>query len=64
MKFLHANALSLTCLAAMILVGIIMYPGLPETLPTQYNFEGVAGNYLPKLTVVLIGPVTYAASIL
>ena len=64
MKFIIANALSFACLAAMVVVGIIMYPGLPETIPTQYNFEGVAGNYMPKLVVVLIMPIAYAASII
>ena len=63
MKFLQANALSFACLAAMITTGVFMYPGLPETLPTQYNFDGVAGNYLPKLAVVLIAPITYAVTI-
>ncbi|PCI79435.1 MAG: hypothetical protein COB20_04775 [SAR86 cluster bacterium] len=63
MKFIIANALSFACLAAMVVIGIIMYPGLPETIPTQYNFEGVAGNYMPKLVVVLIMPMSYAVSI-
>jgi uncharacterized membrane protein len=64
MKFIIANALSFACLGAMIVVGLIMYPGLPDTIPTQYNFEGVAGNYMPKLVVVLIMPIAYAASII
>ena len=63
MKFILANALSFACLAAMVVVGIIMYPGLPETIPTQYNFEGAAGNYAPKLLVILIMPISYAVSI-
>lgn len=63
MKFILANALSFACLAAMIVLGIVMYPGLPETIATQYNFEGVAGNYTPKLLVVLVMPISYAASI-
>ncbi|MEX0964328.1 MAG: SdpI family protein [Pseudohongiellaceae bacterium] len=63
MKFILANALSLICLAAMILVGVIMYPGLPETVPAQYNFVGVADNYLPKQAVILVIPIAYAASI-
>jgi len=63
MKFIIANALSFACLAAMVIVGVIMYPGLPDTIPTQYNFEGVAGNYMPKLVVVLIMPIAYAMTI-
>ncbi len=63
MKFLQANALSLTCLAAMFAAGLFMYPSLPETIPTQYNLDGVAGNYLPKLTVILIAPLAYAFAI-
>lgn len=37
MKFLIANALSFACLTAMIVIGIIMYPGLPETIPSEYD---------------------------
>jgi uncharacterized membrane protein len=64
MKFILANALSFACLAAMVVVGIIMYPGLPETMPAQYNFEGMGGNYMPKLAVILIMPISYATTIL
>jgi immunity protein, SdpI family len=63
MKFIQMNALSFACLAAMLAVGMFMYPGLPETLPTQYDFDGIASNYLPKEAVILILPLSYAASI-
>ena len=63
MKFLLSTILSFSCLAAMCAVGLVMYPGLPESLPTQYDLDGGAGNYLPKQTVVLIMPLAYAASI-
>lgn len=63
MKFLFDNILSFTCFAAMCIMGLLLYPGLPESIPTQYNFDGVAGNYLPKLAVVLITPIMYGASI-
>lgn len=64
MKFLQANALSFVCLAAMTAIGAFMYPSLPETLPTQYSFDGVAGNYLPKQAVVLMMPLAFAFSII
>ncbi len=64
MKFILANALSFICLIAMIAVSLFMYPSLPDTLPTQYGFNGEASNYWPKLGVILIMPIAYAASIL
>lgn len=63
MNFLKANALSFACLVAMIAVGLFMYPGLPETLPTQFSFTGVPRNYLPKQAVILILPIGYAITI-
>jgi uncharacterized membrane protein len=63
MKFIIANALSFACLAAMVVIGVIMYPGLPETVPSHYNFKGEPGNYLPKLLIVVLMPIVYAATI-
>lgn len=63
MKFLIANALSFACLAAMVVVGIIMYPGLPETIPSQYSIDGEPENYVPKLLMIVIMPIAYAATI-
>lgn len=63
MKYLQANVLSLVCLVAMFVMGLIMYSGLPETLPTQYSFTGIPGNYLPKEAVILMLPIAYAVTI-
>lgn len=63
MKFIQANALSFVCLLIMFAAGLIMYSGLPETLPTQFSIDGVPGNYLPKLAVVLLLPSIYAVTI-
>ena len=63
MKFLQVNALSIACLVAMFAVGVIMYSGLPETLPTQFSFTGVPQNYLPKEAVILLLPIGYAVTI-
>ncbi|MFT7472046.1 MAG: putative membrane protein [Kiritimatiellia bacterium] len=64
MKFITANALSFACLAAMVVIGVIMYPGLPETVPSQYNYEGEPENYVPKLLMIVIMPIAYAATII
>ena len=63
MKFLTDNALSFACLAAMVVAGVIMYPGLPETIPTQYSFEGEPGEYASKLLVIIVMPLAFAVSI-
>lgn len=63
MKFFQANALSLTCLVAMIGIGLVMYPSLPESLPTQYGLGGDPRNYLPKQFVILLMPFAYACTI-
>tara|TARA_R110002073_G_scaffold210451_4_gene370927 strand:- start:154 stop:795 length:642 start_codon:yes stop_codon:yes gene_type:complete len=64
MKFLQANMLSFACLAIMLAAGLYLYPGLPETLPSQYGFDGVGRNHLPKIAVVLLWPLIYGASII
>ena len=63
MKFLLSNVLSFSCLAPMFAVGLVMYPCLPASLPTQFDLDVRAGNYLPQHPVVLIMPLAYAASI-
>lgn len=63
MKFILANALSFACLVAMIVVSIAMYPGLPDSIPTQYSIQGVAGNFIPKQAVIVMMPIAYAVSI-
>ncbi|GJM12925.1 MAG: hypothetical protein DHS20C12_13280 [Pseudohongiella sp.] len=63
MRFILANALSFLCLITMIAAGLFMYSGLPESIPTQYSFTGIPGNYVPKQAAVLIMPLAYAATI-
>lgn len=51
----------------MFAVGLFMYPGLPKSIPSSYGsdgFAGVAKDHLPKLDVLLITPLAYAASII
>ncbi len=63
MKFLSANMLSFACLAIMFAIGVFLYPSLPDTLPTQYGIDGVGRIQLPKLDVILLLPIVYAATI-
>jgi len=48
----------------MFAVGLFMYSGLPKSIPSSYGFAGVAKDHLPKLDVLLITPLAYAASII
>jgi uncharacterized membrane protein len=43
-------------IALMLLVGIILYPGLPEQLPRQWGFDGQVTSTWPKLQAILFPP--------
>jgi uncharacterized membrane protein len=43
-------------IAAMLFVGLILYPGLPEEMPRQWGFDGQILSYWPKLQAVLFPP--------
>lgn len=40
----------------MLLIGLILYPSLPEELPRQWGFDGQPAAYWPKLQAVLFPP--------
>ena len=64
MKFLKVNKLSFLSLLAMIVITTILYPGLPETIPVNYDWNGVARSETPAEIVALLIPVIYAVVIL
>jgi uncharacterized membrane protein len=43
-------------IALMLLVGIILYPSLPEQLPRQWGFDGQVVATWPKLQAILFPP--------
>jgi uncharacterized membrane protein len=45
-----------SAIALMLLVGIILYPGLPEQLPRQWGFDGQVISTWPKWQAVLFPP--------
>jgi uncharacterized membrane protein len=44
-------------IAMMLLVGILLYPSLPEELPRQWGWDGQVVSTWPKLQAVLFPPV-------
>jgi uncharacterized membrane protein len=40
--------LSLTAIAAMFLISLIIYPSLPDVIPTHWDINGQADNFAPK----------------
>lgn len=43
-------------IAAMLLIGLVLYPSLPEELPRQWGFDGQVSAYWPKLQAILFPP--------
>ncbi|CAN0519991.1 unnamed protein product, partial [Scytosiphon promiscuus] len=64
MKILRTNLVSILCLLAMLAAGFSLYPGLPETIPTQYGFDGRPGNVRAKSLVLALMPFAYIVSII
>ena len=43
---------SLVCLLPL-LVGVVLYPHLPETMVTHWDFDGTANGWMPRATAVI-----------
>lgn len=48
MNKLAANIASLVMIAATATMAIVVYPGLPEYIPTHWNAAGEVDGYMPK----------------
>lgn len=48
----------------LTLIGILLYPSLPESIPMQFNFSGESNWSLPKVFGVWTMPVLEVAIIL
>lgn len=44
------------CIAAMLLVGLVALPQLPEQVPIHWNFQGEVDGYGPRWLAVLLMP--------
>ncbi|MDX1406048.1 MAG: SdpI family protein [Woeseiaceae bacterium] len=52
----RANIICLLMITAVIVLTVILYPGLPEQIPTHWNFEGQVDGYMPKPWGVIVLP--------
>lgn len=50
------TALALLIIAIQIIVAIVTYPFLPDTVPSHWNAAGQVDSYMPKLANALIVP--------
>lgn len=62
MKTKTADILSLLALAAAVLVAIVMYPSLPDQIPTHWNVAGEVDDYTAKPWGVVILPLAAGCS--
>jgi uncharacterized membrane protein len=59
MRFLQANTLSFIVLGLMIIATLVLYGDLPDRIPTNYDFDGVARSDSPKLFIAVLIPSIY-----
>ena len=53
-----ALLIAIILLALQILVTLVMYPFLPNTVPSRWNIYGQVDAFSPKLTYVITLPIT------
>lgn len=46
---------SLFLIAVSIIVSFYFYPGLPQTVPTHFNGDGIANGYSSKMSLMIMG---------
>ncbi len=56
MCFEKRDAISFALIAAMFFTGVLVYPRLPESVPTHWNAEGVADGFGPKAVALFFMP--------
>lgn len=59
MNFFRANLLSFLSLFAMIGLSIAVYPALPDSIPTSFDFSGEARDITPKQVMAPMLPAIY-----
>lgn len=52
----RANVLSLIFIGIVVALGAILYPGLPDPMPSHWNMQGEIDGYVPKLWGVWLMP--------
>jgi uncharacterized membrane protein len=60
MKLSKIDIISIILIFATFIVAFIIYPSLPEKIPTHWNINGEIDGYSSKLVGVLIVPITLA----
>ena len=53
----NGNIIMLVSIGIMLVIGLILYPSLPEELPRQWGIDGSVNSTWPKLYAVLFAPV-------
>jgi len=56
MNKIRADIISLLFIAAACVVAAVLYPGLPEMIPTHWNAQGQVDGYMKKPAGVLMMP--------
>jgi uncharacterized membrane protein len=56
-KISRATVIRILIVAAMFATALILYPMLPDMVPTHWGFDGAPNAWSPKWVGVLIGPV-------
>lgn len=56
-----ANWYFAVCMVIMLTVSAVLYPSLPDMIPSHWNVQGQPDDYMPKLIGVLLLPLLCAA---
>ena len=51
-----AELINLLLVVAAIVTAIVLYPGMPDQMPTHWNTEGQVNGYMPKLAGLFLLP--------
>jgi uncharacterized membrane protein len=64
MKLNRGEVLGLMMILAAVLISVVLYPRLPETLPSHWNFHGEADGFVHKPFGPFLGPALMAGVLL
>ncbi|MBT8439743.1 MAG: DUF1648 domain-containing protein, partial [Gammaproteobacteria bacterium] len=59
MSFIQRNLPSLIALSAMIVFSFVVFEGLPDQVPSNYNIRGEVTDTQPKWLMVSLSPLIY-----
>jgi uncharacterized membrane protein len=64
MKLNRGEVLGLMLILAAVLISVVLYPRLPETLPSHWNFRGQVDGFVHKPFGPFLGPMLMAGVLL